>query len=586
MMPALSTRAKPFVSTSNHWKGMLVRSKQFIQLQKNSSIQMPRSFSQQSYRSRFTSSSPQKGYKIVLSLGLIAGGTLTAYHYFTSDRVRKFSRKVKESFDVKGPVALCQEGTRKVERDESVLVSSRKFDAAIKRSRDLLQRAKDEVGAPGIVAAVSVDGKLVWSEGFGYADVENRTPCKPNSVFRIASISKSLAMTAVARLMEEGKLDLDKPVQEYVPSFPEKEWEGEKVSLTTRHIVSHLGGIRHYDKSYVKKKKTKTNEKSEADQKKQNNKSANKEEKSNEQETNNKSEDKKNDEISTMQTESKLEEMRSKKEFKTVASALDLFKDDPLVHKPGTKYLYTTHGFTLVSAVVEGASGQDFVTYMRTMLREMGLTNTVPDKHIPIIYNRARGYQYNKHGRLENCPYVDLSYKWAGGGYLSTVQDLIKFGNIMLYSYQQPTGGADQSNLPGFLKKDTVEKIWEPVPIAKPKPSNEYCYAMGWSVLEKKQKHGYCRPTRHYVTHSGAAMGFSSVLVVAPNPVCNDGTDSATENERKDLDGMENEECLSQNHSRIPKGIVVALYANLLDVGLTKPAEGIVEAFQQCDDKT
>ena len=52
--------------------------------------------------------------------------------------------------------------------------------------------------------------------------------------------------------------------------------------------------------------------------------------------------------------------------------------------------MYTTHGFTLVSAVVEGASDKDFVTYMRTMLHEMGLTETVPDKHIPIIYNRAR----------------------------------------------------------------------------------------------------------------------------------------------------------------------------------------------------
>ena len=47
-----------------------------------------------------------------------------------------------------------------------------------------------------------------------------------------------------------------------------------------------------------------------------------------------------------------------------------------------------------------------------------------------------RGYSYNKNGRLENTPYVDLSYKWAGGGYLSTVGDIIKFGNAMLYSYQ------------------------------------------------------------------------------------------------------------------------------------------------------
>ncbi|GCC47754.1 hypothetical protein chiPu_0032015, partial [Chiloscyllium punctatum] len=63
----------------------------------------------------------------------------------------------------------------------------------------------------------------------GYADVENRVLCNPETVMRIASISKSLTMTAVAKLWEAGKLDFDAPVQKYVPEFPEKEYEREKV---------------------------------------------------------------------------------------------------------------------------------------------------------------------------------------------------------------------------------------------------------------------------------------------------------------------------------------------------------------------
>lgn len=118
--------------------------------------------------------------------------------------------------------------------------------------RDILQRIKDEVGAPGIVVGVAVDGKEVWSEGLGYADVENRVLCKPETVMRIASISKPLTMTAIAKLWEKGKLDLDAPVQIYVPEFPEKKYDGEKVTITTRLLVSHLSGIRHYEKDVKK----------------------------------------------------------------------------------------------------------------------------------------------------------------------------------------------------------------------------------------------------------------------------------------------------------------------------------------------
>ncbi|XP_052043913.1 serine beta-lactamase-like protein LACTB, mitochondrial isoform X2 [Apodemus sylvaticus] len=135
--------------------------------------------------------------------------------------------------------------------------AARGFSRAIESSRDLLHRIKDEVGAPGIVVGVSVDGKEVWSEGLGYADVENRVPCKPETVMRIASISKSLTMVALAKLWEAGKLDLDLPVQHYVPEFPEKEYEGEKVSVTTRLLISHLSGIRHYEKDMKKVKEEK-----------------------------------------------------------------------------------------------------------------------------------------------------------------------------------------------------------------------------------------------------------------------------------------------------------------------------------------
>ncbi len=74
----------------------------------------------------------------------------------------------------------------------------------------------------------------------GYADVENRVPFTPSAVFRVASISKSFTMVLAAKLMEEGKLDIDKDVRDYVPIFPEKTWEGEKVCVVVNEINSKL----------------------------------------------------------------------------------------------------------------------------------------------------------------------------------------------------------------------------------------------------------------------------------------------------------------------------------------------------------
>ena len=85
------------------------------------------------------------------------------------------------------------------------------------------------MGCPGLVVAVSVDGKEVWAEGLGYADVENRVRCHSGTIMRIASISKCITMAAVARLWEAGKLDIDKPVGDYIPSWPEQVFQGQKV---------------------------------------------------------------------------------------------------------------------------------------------------------------------------------------------------------------------------------------------------------------------------------------------------------------------------------------------------------------------
>ncbi|TSM52310.1 Serine beta-lactamase-like protein LACTB, mitochondrial [Bagarius yarrelli] len=270
------------------------------------------------------------------------------------------------------------------------------YSAAIERSRELLQRIKDEVGAPGLVIGVSVDGTQVWGDGLGYADLENRVPCDVGTVMRIASISKSLTATAVARVWEDGKLDLDAPVQKYVPEFPEKQFEGKDVKITPRMLLSHLSGIRHYEKDPKKVREEKEKAKrllKPPEKKEEEEKSSGKvDQKSTQQNNKIKSEDSKN---SKKKKEFEQEEYYLKDSFEGVIQALELFKDDPLIFEPG-------------------------------------MLNTVPDENEP-IYNRARYYHWNKKGRIVTVPSGQLLYMgWRRRSV--HVGDLLLFGHAMLYS--------------------------------------------------------------------------------------------------------------------------------------------------------
>ena len=94
---------------------------------------------------------------------------------------------------------------------------------------------------PGLSVTVANGGRVVWSEGFGYADKGKSKPVDTETRMRIGSVSKTVTASGAAILYENGLLDLDAPVQKYVPSFPEKKWP-----ITTRQLMGHISGVRHY----------------------------------------------------------------------------------------------------------------------------------------------------------------------------------------------------------------------------------------------------------------------------------------------------------------------------------------------------
>ena len=285
-------------------------------------------------------------------------------------------------------------------------------------------------GIPGLSLTVAVDGKIVYSEGFGYADLEERVPVWPTTKFRIGSISKPLTATALVQLVEAGKLDLDAPVQKYVPSFPDK-----GAVITTRMLAGHLAGIRHYQG----------------------------------------------------------DEFKINQHYASVLDGLKIFENDPLVSPPGTKFNYSSYGFNLLSAVVESASGENFLAYMQKHVFDaMGLVHTTVDQNAQIVEQRSRFYEKEKDGALENAPYVDNSYKWAGGGFLSTSEDLVRFGSILLQ--------------PGFLKAESLKLLFTS---QKTKSGEETGYGIGWGITKS--------PSGSKVyAHSGGSVGGTSQLIVYP----------------------------------------------------------------------
>jgi CubicO group peptidase (beta-lactamase class C family) len=281
---------------------------------------------------------------------------------------------------------------------------------------------------PGFAIAVAVDGRIVWSEAFGYADIEARRRATPTTQFRIGSVSKPLTATAIVQLFETGKLDLDAPVQRYVPTFPAK-----GAPISTRLLAGHLAGLRHYQGG----------------------------------------------------------EFILNRRFATVTEGLAIFKDDSLRFPPGSRFAYSSYGFNLLSAVVEGASKEEFLAYMsRHVFQRLHMTATAPDKNDSLIPNRTRFYERRADGGYSPSPTVDNSYKWAGGGFLSTAEDLVRFGSAMLD--------------PGFLKGATLELLFTP---QRTTAGEATPYGVGWYVAKDTLGH-------RYVYHGGGSVGGTTAFGV------------------------------------------------------------------------
>jgi CubicO group peptidase (beta-lactamase class C family) len=303
----------------------------------------------------------------------------------------------------------------------------------ITKIEHLIRAEMSQSKIPGLSIAVASDGKLRYAQGFGVADLENSTLAKLVTVYRLGSLSKTITSTAVMQLAEKGKLDLDKPIQKYCPAFPVKPRE-----ITARHLLAHLGGVRDYSNQKF------------------------------------------------------LEEYFSTRHYNSITESLDIFKNDPLLQEPGTKFSYSSYGYNLLGCAVEGASEMTYADYIhQNILKPASMGHTGVDDIFQIITNRARGYGKTREGVMRNTGLADTSNKIPSGGLVSTVEDISKFSIAL----QDGT----------LLSKAMVEQMWT---LQKTLDGKQTTYGLGWRVSD--------RNGTKEVYHGGAAAGFSTFLYIKP----------------------------------------------------------------------
>lgn len=327
----------------------------------------------------------------------------------------------------------------------SIINSSAFGQTYSKQILNYIEQVRHETGAPGISVAVAHRGEIVFSGGVGYAELDNFTPATGTTVHNIASISKTHAAVAVMQLVEQGKVNLDDPVQKYVPAFPEKRWP-----ITVRHILTHTSGIRHYRR----------------------------------------------DDFGPQRIKEKMH-------YDSLEAAIEIFKEDTLLFKPGDYWFYSSYASNLMQGIVETVTELGFEAYLKKYVWEpAGMLGTGFDVPERIVHNRGRGYRRNRQGLLVNISYADVSYKYAGGGIISPVEDLVRFGMAL--------------NHGKLLKPETLRMMYrvqvDPVMRFNPKGEPrkmEHKQALSWFIRTDAQG-------RNFPSHTGTVKGCRSYLLNYP----------------------------------------------------------------------
>jgi len=283
---------------------------------------------------------------------------------------------------------------------------------------------------PGMQIAVSHKGELVWSEGFGNSNLELETPVSCTSKFRIASVSKPITAVLTAYLYQNGEMAIDSSVNQYLGGISNANWD-----FTVRQLMCHAAGVRHYlakDTSFIKC-------------------------------------------------------------HNNIQKGLNIVKTDSLLYEPGSKFSYSSYGYNIIGAYIEKVTEQTFDELLRdSLFVPLNMPNSTIDDPYSLIPNRTSAYQLNEDGEITNASFFDNRYKIPAGGMLSTAEDLIQFGNALLYGE--------------YLTESSIKLLFTPY---KYKDEKESDTGFGWITTHDDNGN-------KLYGHLGGTTGGCSAIMIYP----------------------------------------------------------------------
>ena len=254
---------------------------------------------------------------------------------------------------------------------------SRVFDSRFATVADSamnhLRAARERLAAPALSAAVSVEGTVVWAGVVGWSDLQSRRAATVETEFRLGSTSKAITATALARLVDAGRIALDSPLVRYRPDLPNRSW----ASLTPRQLASHTAGIPDYAKN--------------------------------------------RDLMGLWRS------VRENRRFTSAQDALDVFDGSGLIAKPGERFLYSSYDVNLLGALIEWITQRPYPQAMDSLVFGPLGTRGIHAQHAADSSRQATFYERGEDGWRPWRP-VDHSYKWPSGGLVAAPFDVVRIG--------------------------------------------------------------------------------------------------------------------------------------------------------------
>lgn len=315
---------------------------------------------------------------------------------------------------------------------------------------DLFAREKH---APGMVFGVVADGKLAYVRASGVQDTELRRPVTPDTVFRIASMSKNFTALAVLKLRDEGKLSLDAPVETIVPEFASLTYPTtDSPKIRVRDLLNHVGGF-------------------------------------------------------------VTDDPWGDRQLDMADNAFSRFMRDsvPFSRAPGMAMEYSNFGYAVAGRVVTNASGQPYETYIgQTILRPLGMAASTYDVAAIPAEHRAVGYDWIDEKWVQE-PVLGPGAFGAMGGLAVSANDYAKYAAWVLEAWP-PRDGADDPVLKRSSRREIVQG--SNFPAVVPRSGADTCdrartYGMGMIVFSD------CMLGPHF-THSGGLPGYGSNVLFLP----------------------------------------------------------------------